>query len=273
MSVLADICAQRRASVAVAKAARPLDSLRAYRGSRELGPSLAQRLRAAARDGIAVIAEHKRSAPSSGPLPTEATLAEVVDGYAAAGAAGISVLTEGPHFGGSLEDLRSARRRGDLPLLRKDFTVDEYQLFEAAEAGACAVLLIAAALTLAEARSLRALARELGLEVLLELHDLSELDYLEIEPEIVGVNNRNLTTMAVDLAAGERLAECLPAAGPVRISESGIHTPADAARMLSAGYEGLLIGTLFMRQADPGRACADFIARTAALRASGPLSA
>lgn len=262
MSVLDDICAQRRASVTAAKAERPLQSLPAYRNPPPARGSLAASLREAAARTVAVIAEHKRMAPSSGPLATTATLEQVVQGYTQAGAAGISVLTEAAHFGGSLEHLSAAADLTPLPLLRKDFIVDEYQLFEAAGQGASAVLLIAAALTLPEARSFAAIARELNLEVLLELHDAAELDFLAVEPDIVGVNNRNLATMHVDLAAGERLFRELPTGGPVRISESGIHTSADAARMLGAGYEGLLIGTQFMGQPDPGRALASFIEQT-----------
>lgn len=260
MSILDDICARRRTSVARRRAAVPRHALPAPPASAP--PSLSASLRNAAAGGVAVIAEHKRRAPSSGPLGTPATLAEVVAGYAAAGAAGLSVLTEAEHFDGSLTDLDEARRHTSLPLLRKDFTVDAYQLHEARAHGASAVLLIAAALSLGEARRFRELAGELGLEVVLELHDPSELDYLAVAPEIVGVNNRNLATMRVDLAAGEALFAQLPTDGPVRISESGIHGPADAARMLGAGYEGLLIGTQFMRTPDPGAALADFLAGT-----------
>ena len=266
MSLLDDICARRRSSVARRRAAVPLHALPAP--PTDVAPSLSASLRGVRDEGVAVIAEHKRRAPSSGPLGTPATLAEVVDGYTTAGASGLSVLTEAEHFDGSLADLDEARRHTALPLLRKDFTVDAYQLHEARAHGASAVLLIAAALTLEEARRFRELAGELGLEVLLELHDPSELDYLAIDPEVVGVNNRNLATMHVDLAAGEALFGQLPTHGPLRISESGIHGPADAARMLGAGYEALLIGTQFMRTPDPGAALADFLAGTRRLLAA-----
>ena len=219
-----------------------------------------------------MIAEHKRRAPSSGPLGNPPPVETVVGGYERAGAAGISVLTEADYFDGSLEDLRVTRQTVSTPILRKDFTVDPYQIAESAAEGASAILLIAAAIGLVEARDFATYAHDLGLEVLLELHDASELDYLSIEPEIVGVNNRNLVTMRVDLEAGERLFAQLPTGGPVRISESGIHTPAHAARMLAAGYEGLLIGTQFMRTPDPAAALHAFLADTRAVLQDAPAS-
>ena len=223
--------------------------------------SLAAALRAGS--GPRIIAEHKRASPSEGDYACPASLAEVIEGYTAAGAVALSILTEGERFGGSLEHLRDARKLTYLPLLRKDFIVDEYQLYEAKVVGANAVLLIAAGLSLDDASRFCRKAHELGLEVLLELHEAAELDYLSINPDVVGVNNRDLRTLKIDLRTSEALLAQLPTDLP-RISESGIQSAADAARLLGLGYEGLLVGTQFMKTADPGAALSHFLTDTRA---------
>ena len=263
MSVLDDINAARRRTVAKVKARRPPERLAADVERFTRRPiSLASALRAGT--GPRVIAEHKRASPSEGDYGCPADLPEVVRGYRAAGAVGLSVLTEGERFGGSLDHLREARALVDLPLLRKDFIVDEYQLYEARLAGADAVLLIASGLSPDEAHGFCRKAHELQLEVLLELHGEDELDYLSIGPDVVGVNNRNLRTLAIDLATSRRLLPLLPTDLP-RLSESGIQTPADAADLLRIGYDGLLIGTQFMKSPDPGATLGTFLAETVAL--------
>ena len=263
VSVLDDINARRRLSVAAQKAQRPQAGLEleASRMARE-PISLSGALRTC--EGPRVIAEHKRASPSEGDYGCPASLSTVVDGYASANATALSILTEGERFGGSLDHLRAARARVALPLLRKDFIVDEYQLLEARLAGADAVLLIAAGLSLKEAQRFCRKAHALQLEVLLELHDESELDYLSIGPDVVGVNNRNLKTLAIDLATSRRMLALLPTDVP-RLSESGIKTAPDAAELIALGYDGLLVGTQFMKTDDPGRALANFLAQTRAL--------
>ncbi len=295
MSVLHDIIARRRTEVAALAEKVPLDDLiadietrerldaikgvehdiwgyeitksdeemAAYRQAQNLGPySLASALRSG--DGPRIIAEHKRASPSEGEYGCPSTLSEVIEGYTSAGAVAISVLTEETSFGGSLQHLREARHLTKLPLLRKDFIVDEYQLYEAKAAGADAILLIAAGLELEEARRFCRKAHELGLEVLLELHGAAELDYLSIGPDVVGVNNRDLRTLDIDLHTSTALLSQLPTDLP-RISESGIKTAADAAQLLRLGYDGLLIGTRFMKTDAPGPALGTYLRETSAL--------
>ena len=263
MSVLVEINRRRRTLVAEQKARLPQGALAVQAKDVDREPvSLAAALRA----GTAprVIAEHKRASPSEGDYGCGATVAQVVRGYDRAGATGLSILTETERFGGSLDHLQEARTLVDLPLLRKDFVVDEYQLYEARLAGADAVLLIAAGLTLPEARSFCRKAHELQLEVLLELHGEADLDYLSIGPDVVGVNNRDLRTLEIDLATSRAMLPHLPTDLP-RLSESGIKSAGDAAELLSLGYDGLLVGTQFMKSADPGGALGTFLAETAAL--------
>ncbi len=206
-----------------------------------------------------IIAEFKRRSPSKGFINEHASVSEVVSGYAAAGAAAISVLTDREYFAGALDDLASARRAVEnVPLLRKDFVVDEYQICEARLAGADAVLLIAAALSPERCSELAAFAAELGLEVLLELHDETELGHICPGVSVVGINNRNLATFVTDTSISERLAPLLPT-DRVRISESGISSPDTVRRLRYCGFRGFLMGENFMKQADPAAALAEFI--------------
>lgn len=205
-----------------------------------------------------IIAEFKRKSPSKGFIKENAMVGDIVSGYARAGAAVCSVLTDRTFFAGGAEDLIAARRAVDIPLLRKDFVIDGYQLHQAAAWGADAVLLIAAALEKDECRELACQARELGLEVLLEVHGEDELAYVSPEVNMVGVNNRNLKTFHTDVAVSLQLAGMMPA-GVVRVSESGIDDPGTVSRLKQAGYDGFLIGERFMREADPGAALKDFL--------------
>ncbi len=210
---------------------------------------------ALAAPGLSIIAEHKRRSPSAGPIGSGAPVAEVAAAYARGGAAAMSVLTEERHFGGSLADLAAARAAcPGLPIIRKDFVVDDYQLREAVAAGADAVLLIVAALDQGRLAELHAGAVALGLDVLVEVHDADELDRaLELVPAIVGVNNRDLRDFSVDVGRTLLLAGRIPD-GTVVVSESGLDSPAQLARLRAAGIDAALIGETLMRAADPAGA-------------------
>ena len=211
-------------------------------------------------DGVNVIAECKRRSPSRGVLREDYDPVAIAAGYAGAGAAAISVLTEPTFFDGSLDHLRAVRAAVDLPLLRKDFIVSEYQLLEARAAGADAVLLIVAALRPAELKLLHDHARRHGLDVLVEAHDATELAIaIDAGARIIGVNNRNLRTLAIDVHASETLAAQMPA-DVIAVSESGLKTAAEITRLKALGYHAVLIGERFMTAADPGAALADLLA-------------
>ncbi len=201
--------------------------------------------------GIAVIAEFKRRSPSAGTLRETPDLHELVTAYERGGASALSVLTEGRHFDGSLEDLQAARAACGLPVLRKDFILDEYQLYEARVAGADAVLLIVAALARERLRALHERAGTLGLDVLVEVHDREELAVaLALEAELIGINNRDLRDFSVDVERTERLMGEIPA-GVTVVSESGIARPEQLSRLEDAGVAAVLVGETLMRSADP----------------------
>jgi indole-3-glycerol phosphate synthase len=205
----------------------------------------------ARRDRVNIIAECKRRSPSRGVLRADYDAVAIATGYARGGAAAISVLTEPTFFDGSLADLSGVREAVETPLLRKDFIVTEYQLFEARAAGADAVLLIVAALSSQALQTLAGRAASLGLDVLVEVHDAQELMIaIDAGATIVGVNNRNLRTLAVDVRASEDLMAGIPA-GVVAVSESGLKTTADLRHLRAAGYSAFLIGERFMLADDP----------------------
>lgn len=208
-----------------------------------------------------IIAEFKRKSPSRGWIHEDARPEDVVPAYDRAGASALSILTDGPHFGGSLEYISRVRDLVKAPILRKEFIIDEYQLFQARLAGADAVLLIAADLSMDLCRRLMERAKALRLEVLLEIHDESELDFCSLSPDMVGVNNRNLETFRVDVAKSLSMASKLQSVS-VRVSESGISSPEKVKELRSAGYRGFLIGETFMKEEDPGEALKNFIAST-----------
>jgi indole-3-glycerol phosphate synthase len=204
-----------------------------------------------------IVAEVKRASPSLGAIAPELDAGAQAERYGLAGAAAISVLTDGPGFGGSLADLTSVRHRVDVPLLRKDFVVDRYQLLEARLCGADAVLLIAAVLE-GELERLLAAAAGLGLAAVVEVHDETELDRaLGAGAAIIGINNRDLTTFTVDLATSERLLPRIPATIKV-IAESGVRTIEDASRLRAAGAANLLVGEALVRASDPGELLRSF---------------
>ena len=205
-------------------------------------------------DRVNVIAECKRRSPSRGVIRADYDAVAIARGYAAAGAAAISVLTEPTFFDGSLHDLEAVCSAVDVPVLRKDFIVAEYQLLEARAAGADAVLLIVAALSPRDLASLAGRATALGLDALVEVHDADELrDALDAGAQIVGVNNRNLRTLDVDLHASVELIASMHA-GTLAVSESGITTAQDLRRLRGLGYQAFLIGERFMIEAEPGKA-------------------
>ena len=205
-----------------------------------------------------IIAEFKRKSPSKGWIKEDGKPEEIPLAYEQNGAAALSILTDEKYFGGSLDFIRKARPLVNLPILRKDFVIDEYQLFQARLIGADAVLLIAADLTRQEARSLTAIAHELELEVLLELHSEHELDYADMPVDAIGVNNRNLGTFVTDVQNSFRMAGRLPE-DRVLVSESGIAGPGVIPLLREAGYRGFLIGESFMKTDDPGLALKQFI--------------
>jgi indole-3-glycerol phosphate synthase len=256
VTVLAEILASTRAELAERRAAVPLQELRERCAELARGPLERERRfrRALTGPGIAVIAEFKRRSPSAGPLRPGAALPEVLAAYERGGARAVSILTEGPHFDGSLADLRAARGACDLPLLRKDFIVDPYQLHEALLAGADAVLLIVAALAQDELAELHRQARALELDVLVEVHDQDELRRaLAIEADLIGVNNRDLRDFSVDVGRTFELLDEIPS-GTVVVSESGIAS-ADQLRELEArGVQAVLVGERLMRAKDPEHA-------------------
>jgi indole-3-glycerol phosphate synthase len=208
---------------------------------------------------VNVIAECKRRSPSRGVLRHEYDAAAIAAGYEASGAAAVSVLTEPAFFDGSIDDLRAVRARVAVPLLRKDFIVDERQLLEARAAGADAVLLIVAALEPAAFRQLHARARDLGLAVLVEVHAAEELETaLSAGPQVVGVNNRNLRTLEVNQAASLELIDRIPD-DVVAVAESGLRSRDDIRRLRDAGFDAFLVGERLVTQPDPGRALSELL--------------
>lgn len=206
-----------------------------------------------------IIAEFKRKSPSKGWIKEEGRADIIPLSYQQNGAAALSILTDKKYFGGHDDFIRTARQSGvTIPILYKNFVVDEFQLYEAALCGASAVLLIAACLSKKECANLMTKAHELGLEVLLEMHDERELEYADLEPDMCGINNRHLGSFVTDVEASFRLAERLPKE-VVKVSESGISNPQTINELRSAGFRGFLIGETFMKTAEPGVMLKEFI--------------
>ena len=260
-TILDQILDDTRALVAERKAVTPAAALMKRPAFHAPTLSLARALRRP--DGPAYVAECKKASPSEGVIQPEYHPAQTARAYKQAAAAAISVLTEPTHFQGSLEHLAAVRHAVDLPVLRKDFVVDEYQLVEARAYGADAVLLIVAALDRALLHDLLDAARDLGLGVLVEVHGEDELDGLDLDRvDVLGANSRDLKTFTVDLDRAGRVFSRLPAR-VVRVAESGIAGAEDAARLRDAGADAFLVGTHLMRQPDPGRALAALRRETA----------
>lgn len=219
---------------------------------------------ALAASSTGIISEFKRRSPSKGWINEAARAEEIPASYEAAGAGALSILTDGKFFGGTLRDIRTARPLVHIPILRKDFIIDEYQLLQACIVGADAVLLIASCLSPEQCSTLTAQAHELGLEVLLEIHSPSELSYINKEVDMVGVNNRNLGSFVTDVENSFRIARQLREAthgpaSPLLVSESGISDPETICRLRAAGFRGFLIGETFMKTATPGETLKKFI--------------
>ncbi len=207
-----------------------------------------------------IIAEFKRKSPSKGWIKEEGKASIIPLSYQQNGASALSILTDTDYFGGYDEYIQEARHVGvSIPILYKNFVIDEYQLLQARYCGASAVLLIAACLAKDECRGLLKMAHELGMEVLLEMHNDRDFEYAELEPDMYGINNRNLGSFVTDVKNSFRLADLLPT-DVCRVSESGISKPEIVARLRKeSGFRGFLMGEQFMKQADPGAALADFI--------------
>lgn len=206
-------------------------------------------------DLVGIIAEIKRKSPSKGMINPHISVEELSIGYMQAGASALSVLTDREFFGGSPEDLTVARRFNYCPILRKDFIIDEYQVIEAKSVGADVVLLIAGAIPPEKLKSLASFARSLGLEVLLEVHELQEIEEnISADVNLVGVNNRNLKDFSVDIERSFELSEKIPSSF-IKISESGISSADAISRLKKVGYKGFLIGEAFMKSAKPEQAC------------------
>ncbi|MFT4093736.1 MAG: indole-3-glycerol phosphate synthase TrpC [Niabella sp.] len=255
MNILDTIVEHKKGEVAERKAATSLKDLEARPGFTIPARSLADALMKESSSGI--IAEFKRKSPSKGFIKQNADVNEITAAYTRYGAACLSVLTDSHFFGGSDEDLLQARKN-DIPVLRKDFIVDEYQILEAKSIGADVILLIAACLTPAEVKHLAAFAASLGLQTILELHAEEELEHICDATNIVGINNRDLKTFNVDIDRSLRMAEKLPA-DKIKIAESGIDKVADIILFKRNGFKGFLIGEYFMKQADTPAAFANFI--------------
>ena len=261
MDILEEIVAHKRIEVAEQKEQTPTRKLYAE-VERMMAEGISKRSlsQALTENDFGIIAEFKRKSPSKGWIKEDGKPEIIPLSYEQNGAVALSILTDEMYFGGSLDYIRKARPLVNLPILRKDFIIDEYQLFQARHIGADAVLLIAADLSKQEVRSLTALAHDLALEVLLELHSEHELAYADIEVNAIGVNNRNLGTFVTDVQNSFRLASQLPQ-DKVLVSESGISNP-DTIRLLrEAGYRGFLIGETFMKTNNPGEALKNFISR------------
>ncbi len=280
MDILSEITDHKRIEVELQKQAVSPEQLREQvRDLMENSPAPRRSMkRALASSPAGIIAEFKRRSPSKGWIYETAKADEIPAAYKAAGASAISILTDEKFFGGSLRDIRTARPLVDIPILRKDFIIDEYQLLQTRIAGADAVLLIAACLTQEECADLTARAHALGLEVLLEIHSPRELAYISKNVDMVGVNNRNLGTFVTDVENSFRIAGQLrqtiadarnvpdaqdssdtPRNLPLLVSESGISHPETICRLRTAGFRGFLIGETFMKTPQPGDALKGFI--------------
>ena len=254
MNILEKIIDHKKKEVAQRKTERPVAALEKERFFKRETLSLRKSILNEKKTGI--IAEYKRKSPSKGIINNRDGVEAVTKAYFSYGASGISVLTDHEFFGGSLDDLIAARDN-DVPLLRKDFTVDEYQVIEAKAFGADVILLIAACLSPQQVKTLATAAKNLGLEVLLELHDKSELEHVCEEVSLVGVNNRNLKNFEVDLEHSVRLAQQIDDKF-IKVAESGINDVKNIQYLKQFGFKGFLIGEYFMKQQSPMAAFKEF---------------
>lgn len=254
MNILEKIIAKKRVEVENAKRAKSVSELQ--HGPFFKNETLSFKNFLLREDKTGIIAEFKRMSPSKGTINDNSTVSDVTRAYSKYGASGISILTDHDFFGGSLNDLLEATVN-EVPLLRKDFIIDEYQLIESKAFGAEVILLIAACLGKSEVKNLAAVAKSIGLNVLLEIHNDAQLEYICDDVDVVGVNNRDLKTFSVDVNRSIQLAEKIPA-GTIKISESGIDNVQTIKLLRTYGYSGFLMGEMFMREKDPGEAFKNF---------------
>lgn len=264
--ILTDIVANKRKEVARQKEAIELRTLLSM-GSEHLDRVPVSMKKSLAGSSSGIIAEFKRRSPSKGWLHPGAKVEDIVPAYEKGGASACSILTDGDFFGGSLGDLKRARKQVTIPLLRKDFIIDPYQLYQARVMGADAILLIAACLTVEECRELAEVAHSLQLETLLEIHSEEELAFLNPDIDMLGVNNRNLGTFHTDIENSFRLIERMKEVtttdglSPLMVSESGISDTAVVRRLRESEFRGFLIGENFMKTDNPGESLAHFISQ------------
>lgn len=257
MDILDQINNHKRREIAEAKSKVSIEELKASPYFKRPVNSLKSALMAEGASGV--IAEFKTKSPSKGVINDEAEASEVTAAYALSGASGLSVLTDDNFFGGSFEDLAKARwANPKTPILRKDFMLDPYQIYEAKAHGADVILLIAESLSKGTLLELTQTAKEIGLEVLVEVHSAEELEKLNSQVDLVGVNNRNLKTFEVEVQTSVQLSGLIPEQF-VKVSESGISDTESIAQLRAAGFKGFLIGETFMKTDNPGKACAEFI--------------
>ncbi len=256
MNILEKIIAEKKIEVATQKEACAVSKLERMSLFNRDCISIKNRIREEGNKGI--IAEFKRQSPSKGVINASATPIDVAIGYQKASVAAMSVLTDTKFFGGALQDLEQVRQNVSIPLLRKDFLIDEYQVIEAKAYGADIILLIAANLTIDLTRELAKLAKSIGLEVLLELHGAEELDFINEHIDLVGINNRNLKTFEVSLETSLNMADKIDNSF-IRVAESGISKIENIQLLRTVGYEAFLIGENFMKQQNPGLACQEFM--------------
>lgn len=266
MNILEQIVATKRLEVSRQKEVIPLSALQTMSGE-GLDRNTLSMKQALATSQSGIIAEFKRRSPSKGWLYPGAQVADIIPDYEKGGASACSILTDGEYFGGSPGDLQKARKLATIPLLRKDFIIDAYQLFQARAMGADAILLIAACLSVDECRMLAETAHSLQLEVLLEIHNEKELEHLNPHIDMLGVNNRDLGSFHTNIENSFRLIEKIEVAmqkanrHPLLIAESGISTPAQVKELQKAGFQGFLIGETFMKSSNPGQTVSNFIAQ------------
>ncbi len=256
MNILDNIIAAKKMEVEQKKQLLPVEELKTFPHYHSTCNSLVSQLLTEGSTGI--IAEFKRKSPSKGVINGNVQIGPVVEAYDAYGASGISILTDENYFGGSNEDIIYARNIVSVPILRKDFIIDEYQVIESKAIGASVILLIAACLTPERVQELALFAKRLSLEVLLEIHNEEELQHICTEVDIVGVNNRNLKTFTVDVNHSIELSDKIPS-DKIKISESGISDVDTIVRLRLSGFKGFLIGENFMKYPDPSIAFADFV--------------
>jgi len=256
MNILDTIIAHKKKEVETRKSIVPVNELE--KSARFSAPVQSLKKSLLHEGNVGIIAEFKRKSPSRGIINKDATVEQVTSGYAKAGASALSILTDAEFFGGKNEDIIAAKKVNNIPVLRKDFIVDEYQIIEAKSIGADVILLLANVLTAREIKQFATTAKFLGMEILLEVREKTELQSVNILIDCIGVNNRNLKDFSVDVKRSFEMADILPK-GFMKISESGIDSAKTIHELKKAGFNGFLLGEAFMKQNDPGIACAELI--------------